>query len=142
MKKTYILFLYGTFEDFDDVQFFCLDVIGESKKVEEIKYIIQDLRNIIVILDSTADKNELEEELSTLLNNENIDFYFAFEKSALFMVHLPENMKDVIFKPKHFSEQSKLTVDLDLDTILDKIKNQGLDSLTSEEKNFLDNFKL
>ena len=135
--------MFGNFDDFDDVEFFCLNVLGDSKRINQVKYIIQNLNNIIVILDSGVDKNTLEEELSDLLNNENIDFYFAFEKSSLFMVHIPENMKDIIFKPTSFTENN-ITIDknqkLDLDAILDKIKNVGIDNLTTEEKNFLDNF--
>jgi hypothetical protein len=30
---------------------------------------------------------------------------------------------------------------MDLDQLLDKIKQMGVESLTSEEKNFLDNFE-
>jgi hypothetical protein len=32
MTKTYLLFLFGNFEDFDDIEFFCLNVLGDSKK--------------------------------------------------------------------------------------------------------------
>jgi hypothetical protein len=61
-------------------------------------------------------------------------------------------MKDFIFKPKenHTSlkieydnnEINKITIsDFDLDNILDKIEQLGIDSLSEEEKKFLDNFE-
>jgi hypothetical protein len=61
------------------------------------------------------------------------------------MVHIPENMKDIIFKPNYFEDKistSNQNENFDLDSILDKIKNNGLDSLTISEKNFLDNFDI
>jgi signal recognition particle receptor subunit beta len=144
MTNTYILFLFGNFEDFDDIEFFCLNVLGDSKRITQVKYIIQNLNNIIVILDSDVDKKTLEEDLNDLLDNENIHFYFAFERSHLFMVHIPENMKDIIFKPNYGDGQNSTVIEnqnFDLDSILDKIKNSGIDSLTIAEKNFLDNFE-
>jgi hypothetical protein len=54
-------------------------------------------------------------------------------------------MKDIIFKPK-FSDAnivSEIKIDeFDLDTILDKIKNEGIDSLTSSERKFLDDYNI
>jgi hypothetical protein len=143
--KTYILFLFANFDDFDDIEFFCLNVLGDSKIINRVIYIIQNLNNIIVILDSESEKNLLEEELRVLLNNENIHFYFVFEKNHMFMVHIPDNMKDIVFKPNSFKKDILPEVvfeNFDLDSILDKIKNNGLDSITNEEKNFLDNFDL
>lgn len=143
MTKTYILFLFGSFEEFDDIEFFCLNVLGDSRKINQVKYIIQNLNNIIVILDSDADKKNLEEELNDLLNNENIQYYFVFERSNLFMVHIPENMKDIIFKPNYLAETNTMAIEekkFNLDSILDKIRINGVDSLTKAEKNFLDNY--
>jgi hypothetical protein len=63
-------------------------------------------------------------------------------------------MKDFIFKPKesHTSLRIEYPSDkrvkepinfetMDLDIILEKIEQFGVDSLTEEEKNFLDNFE-
>jgi hypothetical protein len=38
-------------------------------------------------------------------------------------------------------ERIKKTIGLDLDNLLEKIKDYGVESLTEEEKNFLDNFE-
>lgn len=138
--NTYIIFLFGDFDDFQDMEFFCLNILGDSKKVNEVKYIIQNLNNIIVILDSESDKNSLSEELSELLENPNVNFYFVFERKNIFMVNLPEKMNDIIFKPAKELIKVNKKEKFDLDDILDKIKNDGLDSLSTEEKKFLDNF--
>lgn len=143
--KTYILFLFGEFNDFDDIEYFCVDVLGESNKINQVKYIIQNLNAIIVIMDSEESKEVIVKELESILDNENILFYFCFERGGLFLTHLPDNMKDIIFKPK-FSDAnivSEIKIDeFDLDTILDKIKNEGIDSLTSSERKFLDDYNI
>jgi hypothetical protein len=60
--------------------------------------------------------------------------------------HLPEQLKDFIFKPVIEPLSIKIeyikseTPNLDLDDVLEKINKNGLDSLTVEEKKFLDNF--
>lgn len=142
--NTYIIFLYGDFDDFQDMEFFCLNVLGDSKKVNEVKYIIQNLNSIIVILDSNSDKNSLHEELSELLENPNVNYYFIFEKRHIFMVHLPEKIQEIIFKPKPKIDNDLIiqVKSLDLDEILDKIDKHGVESLTEIEKKFLDNFGL
>ncbi len=143
--KTYILFLFGEFNDFDDIEYFCIDVLGDSDKISQVKYIVQNLNAIIVIMDSEESKEVIVKELETLLDNENIMFYFCFERSGLFLTHLPDSMKDIIFKPK-FSDAnivSEIKIDeFDLDSLLDKIKNEGIDSLTSAERKFLDDYNI
>jgi hypothetical protein len=63
-------------------------------------------------------------------------------------------MKDFIFKPKEdhtslrieyekqeVAEDRVMSSDLDLDIILEKIEQFGIESLTEDEKKFLDNFE-
>ena len=40
MSKTYAIFLYGLFDDMEDIEFFCLSVIGEHEMVKSVKWII------------------------------------------------------------------------------------------------------
>jgi hypothetical protein len=62
---------------------------------------------------------------------------------------LPLEVKNFIFKPAtenqivkvEYDKPSKPTEIMDLDQLLDKIKQMGVESLTIEEKNFLDNFE-
>jgi hypothetical protein len=69
-----------------------------------------------------------------------------FERSSLVCAHLPEQVKDFIFKPLPDSSAIEINYikntpeELDLDEVLDKIEKMGMSSLTDEEKNFLDNF--
>jgi len=49
--NTYILFLYGSFEDREDIEFFCSEIFP-SESIISIKYIIENNQNIIVIFDS------------------------------------------------------------------------------------------
>ena len=145
---SYILFLYGNFNDFEDIEFFCLQVLGQSEKISEIKYIIQNLQNIIVIFDTDVDKSTLIIEFTDLLNNENVHYYFVIEQKNVFMVSLPDNMSDLIFKPqkkqdvkpKKITKSPKQT--FDLNAILEKIHKYGVDSISNEEKKFLDSFNL
>ena len=81
--------------------------------------------------------------------NDNIKFYFMFDRHSLVTAHLPLEVKNFIFKPAtenqivkvEYDKPSKSTEIMDLDQLLDKIKQMGVESLTIEEKNFLDNFE-
>jgi hypothetical protein len=147
--KTFILFLYTNFQDHEDVEFFCLNIIKESPLISELKYVIEDTSNsIIVIFESDSDRKDLSEELHDIMKIEDVKFYFLFERSSLYTANLPSEMKDFIFKP--FGDNVSLKIEtivdgetntLDLDRILEKIEKYGVDSLSSTEKKFLDDFK-
>jgi hypothetical protein len=144
--KTFILFIFGMFEDNDDIEYFCTDVLGESPVVQKVRFIIENSQNIIVIFDSETPLKELSNELFALLTNENIKFYFIFDRDNLVTAHLPAEVKDHIFKP--ITDNMVINVDyqknrpiMDLDELLDKIEQFGIESLTPEEKKFLDNFE-
>lgn len=153
--KSFLLFLYGIFEDQDDIEFFCTEILGESPVVSKVRYVIENSKNIIVIFESEKGRRELSEELHSLLTNDIVKFYFLFERESIYSANLPLQMKDFIFKPsdEHTSlrveydsksVESKVSVsdDMDLDVILEKIEKFGVDSLTEEEKKFLDNFEI
>ena len=60
--------------------------------------------------------------------------------------HIPAEVKDFIFKPSNENMIISMDYDknpikpMDLDALLDKIKQFGIESLTEDEKFFLDNF--
>lgn len=145
--KTFVLFIFGTFEDHEDIAFFCTEILASSKAVKSLKYVIESTQNIIVIFDSELDNKELAEELHQVLVIDPVKFYFIFERESLVSAHLPEKVKDFIFKPLPDSSAIKIDYiknipeELDLDEVLEKIEKNGLDSLTEDEKNFLDNFE-
>ncbi len=144
--KTYLLFIYGMFEDHEDVEYFCMDVINDLPCVKEVRYVIENFQNIIVIFDSEDSKADISNELFGVLQNDNVKFYFLFERENLITAHIPEEVKDFIYKPdkKNIMEVEYRRTpkeNFDLDELLDKIEKQGIDSLTPEEKKFLDNFE-
>lgn len=145
--RTYILFIFGSFEDHQDIEYFCMEVLGSSDSVVSLKYVIDNLKNVVVIFDTGLEEEKIKQEISTLLNNENISFYFMFKKEHLVLSYIPESMKNLIFKPTSDILRIEISTisnsnKYNLDDILDKIEKYGLDSLTQDEKNFLDNFKL
>jgi len=143
--RTYLIFLFCEFDDFDDVEFFCTDVFGQTKEISSIKYVLQNLNNLIIIFETDVEKNKLEEILTDLLNLDTIHYYFIFDKQHIFMLYLPEKMQEYIFKPNHLLskllDEPKQESKLDLNEILDKINKNGINSLTNEEKKYLDNFE-
>ena len=83
---------------------------------------------------------------------EDVKFYFLFERESIYSANLPIQMKDFMFKPSE--EYSSLRLEynkkdkteefnesMDLDNILEKIEQEGIDSLTPDEKKFLDSFQ-
>ena len=144
--KTFILFIFGMFEDHEDIEYFCNEILSESPTINSVRYVIENSQNIIVIFDSETDYKTLSQDLYTLLMNDNVKFYFIFDRDSLVTAHLPKQVKDFIFKPSGTSTMIRVDYDknsspsMDLDELLDKIEQMGIDSLTPEEKNFLDNF--
>lgn len=147
--NTYILFIFGTFEDHDDIAFFCTEVLGTSTAINSLKYVIENSNNVIVIFESEMEQKELSEEIYSLSKNDSVKFYFMFERETIVTAHLPHEVKDFIFKPMAPEEVPVMKIDFikppqieyNLDEIIEKIENTGLESLSEEEKNFLDNFE-
>ncbi len=145
--KTFILFIFGMFEDHEDVEYFCTEVLPDVPVIKTVRYVIENSQNIIVIFDSDADYKTLSNEMYYVLENDNIKFYFIFERDSLVTAHLPQEVKDFIFKSLTDNNMMKIEYDrpfksnLDLDTVLEKIDQKGIESLTPEEKKFLDNFE-
>lgn len=147
--KSFILFIYGVFEDHEDIEFFCIEVLGQSEVIREVRYVIESQNNMIVVFDSDFDEALLSEEIYTLCTNENIKFYFLIDRDAIVTSHLPEQVNDFIFKPRNIPPNTMLKVEyrkkpkdeINLDEVLDKLNELGIDSLTNEERNFLDNFE-
>lgn len=138
--KSYILFIYGEFDDLEDVQYFCGDVFGAMENISDIKYIIQNFKNIIVIFTSKIQEKELIKQIAEVLKIDQVSYYLMFGLDSMITYNIPESLSDIIFKPVkidlEYNESSH-----DLDDILDKISKIGIDGLSEDEKNFLDNYK-
>jgi hypothetical protein len=145
--KSYVLFILGVFDTQQEIEYFTMNVFGGSPIVDNIKYVIGSTPNLVVIFDSEMEKNEIIRLLPEYIINEYVKFYFLFPLDSMITVYLPEQLKDIMFKPSDemtIVRLEKIPTQLfepNLDDILDKIKNFGIDSLTIEEKNFLDNFE-
>lgn len=141
-KNTFILFMNGSFEDHGEINFFCMEIMKDSPAIKELKYVIETNNNVIVIFDSEYEKFELIKELSIFMINDFINYYFLFQLNTMITAHLPENLKDFIFKPQKLQTVNdiKTTESHDLDEILEKITEVGFSGLTEDEKKFLKNF--
>lgn len=143
--STYMLFVYGTFEDHEEVEFFCMEVMANLPSIQSLRYVIEGQQNIIVIFDSSVDEKTLREEINEAMVNHTVKFYFLFKRDHLLLSYIPNEVRDFIFKPSNENfalrvEFIKKENDFDLNEVLEKIEKDGIESLTPDEKNFLDNF--
>jgi hypothetical protein len=141
--NSYILFLYASFEDHEDLEFFCLEHFVQISE-SGVKYVIESLGNCIIIFDTDKEYSVLKKDLKKTLALEHVKFYFLFEKKSVFMAELPESLSSFIFKPgdtmKFTYSEDVVNQNYDLDEILEKIKNDGIESLSEDEKKFLEQF--
>lgn len=144
--SSYILFIFGSFEDHEDLEYFCIEHFSQVSEAG-LKYVIESTGNCVIIFDSDKDKKTLIQDIKTTLDIEHIKFYLMFEKDSVFYAELPEAIRDFIFKPSGKKDNvfDKISVKVvtekyDLDTILEKIQISGIDSLTEGEKKYLDEF--
>lgn len=145
--NSYILFIYGQFDDIEDIEYYCNEVLQANKEVKSLKFLVENNKNLIVILDSEATHDKLSKSLHEDLVDQNVKFYFMFRRDEVVSANLPHEVRDFIFsdyKAENFmvvqySKQSRVE-SLDLDKVLEKIKRDGIESLTKDEKKFLDNF--
>jgi len=147
--KNYILFIFANFSDLEDLEFFCLEHFPQVS-VDGLKYVIESNGSCIIIFNSDKGKDELIESLKETLTLEQIRFYMLFERSSIIFSELPVDLSDFIFKPistnlDMFKTKVKKEPNIEekvisLDNILEKIQNDGIDSLSPEEKKFLDDF--
>lgn len=140
-----MLFVYGTFEDHEEVEFFCMEVMANLPSIQSLRYVIEGQQNIIVIFDSSVDEKTLREEINEAMVNHTVKFYFLFKRDHLLLSYIPNEVRDFIFKPSNENfalrvEFIKKENDFDLNEVLEKIEKDGIESLTPDEKNFLDNF--
>lgn len=147
--NTFILFIFGSFDGHEEVEYFCTEVFPTSS-FNTIKYIIENTNNIIIIFNSEMEKDELSKELFSVMTPDHVKFYFLFERDSIVTAHVPQTMKDFIYK---LSSENMMKIEFTatnvnpnpemvLDHLLEKIDKDGVSSLTPEEKNFLDNFEI
>lgn len=145
--KSYILFLLGTFETHEEIEYFSIKVFGGSDIVDYIKLVIENIPNATIVFDSEMSEKEIIKALPDYLTNEYVKFYFLFPLESMTTFYLPEQLKHYMFKPNVHSTIITIerveddVTEPNLDDILEKIKTFGVDSLTDKERDFLDNFE-
>jgi hypothetical protein len=109
--------------------------------------VIESSENVIVIFDSDSELQKLSKDMFDVLKNDNVRFYFIFDRNNLVSAHVPQEIKDFIYKPSNLKIMNLDYVKpesnevYELDDLLDKIEKTGMESLTPAEKKFLDNFE-
>jgi len=151
--KTFLLFLYPNFETHEEIETFCLEIFAASLMVDKVRFVIEDSsKSIIIIFESKSGRKELSEELQNIISMEDVKFYFLFEREFIYSASIPVELKDFIFKPNPENTSIRLEYNkgkngdnyqdtLDLDDILEKMYEHGIESLSDEEKKFLDGFQ-
>ncbi len=145
--ENYILFLYGMFDDMEDIEFYCNEVLLQNKSVHKLKFIVENEKNLVIIIQSKHGHDEMSKSLHKDLTMDQVKFYFLFRRDEMVSAHLPEKVKEFIFGRADDQylmvkySRPKKHISFDVDQILDKIKTDGIDSLTNEEKKFLDDFE-
>lgn len=139
--RTYVLFIFGDFNDHDEIVFFINEIFTKIPSVSELRYIMEDGKNLILVFDSDKSDEHITLDMFGNLNIEHVKYFFLFEKDGLKTAKLPKDFRDKVFKlaPKK-EENYPQPENFDLDEILEKIEKQGIESLSSDEKKFLDNF--
>jgi hypothetical protein len=143
---TYAIFLYGMFDDMEDIEYFVLDVLGSTPVVKKIKYLVENGRNLIIMVETDTETDKFVEKIHKVLVAPEVKFYFVFDIKDVASAHLPEKVKEFIFQKIEDQylriEYQKQPISMDIDEILEKINKTGIESLSTEEKNFLDNFEV
>ncbi len=141
--KSYILFLYGEFEDVSDIEFFINEIISEIASLTEIRFVVQNFKSIIVIFNSDNSPKELDDDFSLLVELEQVSYYMLFNLNNIVSFVIPDSLNNIIFKPQKTKINDELNDEnkkFDLDEILEKISKNGINSISEEEKKFLDDF--
>ena len=137
MLRTYAIFLYGMFDDMEDIEYFCLSVIGDHKMVSSVKYLVENGKNLIILVETETETNKFVESLHKILVVPEVKFYFIFDIQDVAAAHLPQKVKDFIFNKIEDQylriEYQKQPISMDMDEILEKIHEQGVDSLSIQE---------
>jgi hypothetical protein len=155
MKKKYFLFLLGNFDDIQTVELLKEKIVSLKFKIIDEDYMSSAIVFIIETDISNKPLNHLEDiekikEISEVVN------YYLFPTSSLISSFMPDTFKGLVqtsFIQKFFEtmdmgfdvnqimyikiDNTEKTNKYNLESLLDKINESGIDSLTDDELNFL-----
>jgi hypothetical protein len=142
--ETYILYVFGTFETHEDVEYFIGKVLPECPVITHISYVIECSESLIVIFQSDMDDEiKIISELPNYVINDYVKFYFLHRLKDMMTAYLPPELNEMIFKPNNEKNEELISPIYSLtylDEILEKIETSGIESLNDKEKKFLDDF--
>ena len=144
--EAYLLILYTDYTTEETALKFCTEIFPHEKLINT-KFIVESPKNVIIRFESEKNNNEISRELYKTLNIKEINVYFLIRLRDLVAVYLPIQLKTFLYDTNDNEEGNILTPKrkiiesevFNVDDILVKIKKEGIDSLTKDEKNFLDN---
>lgn len=143
--ETYILFLNGNFDDRKELEDFTSKSFVALTNVHSIKYLIEKNKSLVIIFDSDLDEGELLKDLDKVLSDESIKLFFLFNIKTMIGLKMPPEISKMMYntipRDSVFFIEIIDREDYDIDELLEKIDNLGIESLTKNEKKFLDNFK-
>lgn len=145
----YILILFATFDDESDVEFFCSEIFP-ILEFKNLKFVIEGFGHMVITFDSDKSHKEIAMKIFDLLSTEYIKLYFLYERDSIVSTCMPKEMINFIYRRvesdgdlmriEYSTKTEKNKPQPVLDEILDKIDRTGIESLSEDEKNFLDSF--
>ena len=145
----YILILFATFDDDSDVDFFCSEVFS-SLKFDSVKYVIEGFGHMVISFNSDKGHKKIATQIFDLLSTDYIKMYFLYERDSVVSTCMPKEMINYLYgrvesdgdlmRIEYTKNTEKNKPQPVLDEILEKIERTGIESLSEDEKNFLDSF--
>jgi hypothetical protein len=153
--KNYIVFLHGSFSSKEQILNFIENRLKDNIILKNKKYIIEKDVNLILLFSSDLPQENLSYKLKDILKESEISFYFLFDINSIVTATVQPELIDYIQKgeiDKYFeiiydldgNMNNKIDDDystLNEDEILEKIFNDGIESLSDSEMEFLKNRK-
>lgn len=143
--RTYLLFLYGDFNEIEEILDYISINFSKIDGLFEKKFIVENERNVIIQFSTELNEKELSNSIYEFVPTNLVKFYFLFNKDNVVSSLLPDSILNYLFNnTKNDSYVSisynRNTPSLSIDKIIDKIKDVGIENLTLVEKKFLNNF--
>lgn len=156
--NTYLLFVNGLFDNANEIDMFSGEFINLFKQISSPKFVIENQYNMIIIFDSDIAEEEIVHKIKNGFKSNLVRFYFLFNREDIMVANMPQEISALLFKdlptdssleinlinneePKKVEDENIVNGEIYIDTLLDKIEKFGIESLTENEKKFLDNFK-
>jgi len=145
--ETYILFLNAAFKNKKEFENFTLKTFVTIPGIYSIKYLFENREFIVIMFNSEESVETLLDSIRTSLSYDVSKFYFLFNKKSVLDISLPPEI--IMLIENEIPQESVFFIEVfhvdeinfDINEILEKIEKNGLESLSKEEKKFLDDFK-